>query len=566
MEEPLILNRYRLLETRGKGGSGTVEVAFDTRMQRRVAIKRIPFSSEASRTAPGLSEARTAAMLSHTNIVQVYDFEMTDTEGLIIMEYVDGPTLTQLVAMEDGELDLDEIASIVSDVGQALDFAHDNHVLHLDIKPDNILIDKTGNAKVADFGVAAIADVFGVGTATGGTIGYMPPEQIRGEQLDSRTDEWAFASMVYQLLTGTNPFKASSLSRALAYADSAEVTEPSISNTELDEEIDGVVLDALSPDRDVRFDDVHDFTEALLPWLGDAARGHAVIRRIVCDEGEEEEEAAEEERHLDWEKIRPKLIGGACRVLSAAVCFWFLWIGAQTTPLTQTLAVVLPACVAFACLLAPQMGVGVMLVGLIVELYVGQAPLLASALAIVSLIWWFSQGRRSEVDAALPLLAPLSTVALIPALYPLVDGFCLKVDRAFETVLFSGCLMFAACSICGSTNLLICPFRPMTIFGIDTTFIALITSPTVWIGFAGWVLAGVFMSTLCARGSKVLSIVGSASGCIFMIAGLMIAGYITAGVWALPAGKICLAVGLSFIVMCVVGLLFPSYGIVKTHG
>ena len=170
MPGPLILDRYRPLETSGKGGSGTVQICWDTRIQRRVAIKRnaIPNSTEDGQI-PGLAEARTGAMLKHPNIVSVIDFETSGQEAFLIMEAIDGPTLSHVIDnTHKGELDLDIIAAVTHAVGEALDFAHENAVLHLDIKPDNILIEQSGRIKVTDFGISELSHSQGFNQATGG--------------------------------------------------------------------------------------------------------------------------------------------------------------------------------------------------------------------------------------------------------------------------------------------------------------------------------------------------------------------------------------------------------------
>ena len=163
---------------------------------------------------PGLDEARTAAMLSDPSIVAVYDFEIQDSTAYLIMEYVEGMTLTELLRDHDDRLTLDVVAAVFEAVAHALEVAHENGVLHLDIKPDNILINASGQVKVTDFGLATLADAQGFGVAGGGTIGYMPLEQMRQENLDARCDEWALASVTYEMLAGENPFLAPNLFQA----------------------------------------------------------------------------------------------------------------------------------------------------------------------------------------------------------------------------------------------------------------------------------------------------------------------------------------------------------------
>ena len=212
--EEVLLNRYRVLARRGTGGFGTVCTCWDTRLQRRVAIKRIPVLDmddgiSASTAEEALGEARTACLLAHPNIVSVLDFEMEGAYAYLIMEYVDGLNLAELLSrVEGGTLSHDECAHMVASVGRALAFAHENGVLHLDIKPTNIMVDRRGTVKLADFGMATLASAAGYGDARGGTVGYMPPEQIQGMLVDERADVFSLAVVTWQALCGTDPFAA----------------------------------------------------------------------------------------------------------------------------------------------------------------------------------------------------------------------------------------------------------------------------------------------------------------------------------------------------------------------
>ncbi|HBG3383078.1 TPA: serine/threonine protein kinase, partial [Clostridioides difficile] len=148
--EEILLGRYRVLARRGTGGFGTVCTCWDLRLQRRVAIKRLPILDDAATTTAdeALAEARTACMLGHPNIVTVFDFESDGAYAYIVMEYVDGLNLAELLArVEGGRLTCEECAQVLDSVARALEFAHENRVLHLDIKPTNIMIDRQGVVK-----------------------------------------------------------------------------------------------------------------------------------------------------------------------------------------------------------------------------------------------------------------------------------------------------------------------------------------------------------------------------------------------------------------------------------
>ena len=261
---------------------------------------------------PGLDEARTAAKLQDTRIVSVFDFEVRGQIAYLIMEYVEGITLTRLLADYEDFLTLDVVAAVFDAVAGALSVAHKAGVLHLDIKPDNILINANGQAKVTDFGLATLADASGTGLAGGGTIGYMPLEQMRREPLDARTDEWSLASVAYEMLTGENPFHASSLAEAEKAIEGAELVLPSLCWDGIDEQVDDVIFYALDPDRDRRYASVRDFAEELDKFLGDATAGKRQLAAIVEDalgmyedEGDDAEDAVAEERGPSRPARRP---------------------------------------------------------------------------------------------------------------------------------------------------------------------------------------------------------------------------------------------------------------------
>ena len=319
-QEQLILDRYRPLGEAGAGGYGTVTVAWDPRIQRKVAIKTILLTeidarraalpganavARNSRTAyvsagfagdapedeavhaltniPGLDEARTAAMLSDPHIVTVYDVEVRGRTAYLIMEYIEGITLTKLMREFADLLTLDIAAAVVDAVSSALKKAHAKHVLHLDIKPDNILINREGTVKVTDFGLATLVDASGAGTTGGGTIGYMPLEQMRREELDARTDEWSLAAVTYELLTGSNPFMAPDLDHAEEAILDAELVLPSLCWDNLDEGIDDVLFYALDPNKEERYETVRDFQEEADKFLGNAKRGTKELKLIVAE-------------------------------------------------------------------------------------------------------------------------------------------------------------------------------------------------------------------------------------------------------------------------------------------
>lgn len=311
MQGDLILGRYRCISQAGAGGFATVQLAWDTRIQRRVAIKCLRLDRQMAAVAagkddvsvydpinvPGLEEARTAAMLQDPNIAGVIDFEVQDGMAYLIMEYVDGITLSKLMDRYGDQINPDIVATVFAGVAHALEVAHGNQVLHLDIKPDNVMINHQGQVKVTDFGLAKLSSSAGYSKAAGGTIGYMPLEQMRMQPLDARCDEWALASITYEMIAGDNPFTADTLEAAKKAIENAELVLPSVCMPDLDEDVDDVLFYALDPNREGRYETVQDFAEELQPLLGNARRGTNQLARIVgdaaCDLEEEDDEGKE---------------------------------------------------------------------------------------------------------------------------------------------------------------------------------------------------------------------------------------------------------------------------------
>jgi hypothetical protein len=221
--ERALAANYELDNELGRGGMGIVYRAKDRRLKRLVAIKLLPpelaFRSEIKTRF--LREAETAAQLSHPNIVPIYSVDERDGLVYFVMALVEGPTLARKM-YEDGQLPVDRVRGVLREVADALAYAHGRGVIHRDIKPDNILLDKeSGRAMVTDFGIARAIQEGADSrlTATGvaiGTPAYMSPEQAAGDrEIDGRTDLYALGVVAYQMLTGRLPFQASSTASML---------------------------------------------------------------------------------------------------------------------------------------------------------------------------------------------------------------------------------------------------------------------------------------------------------------------------------------------------------------
>src|SRR5262245_17078517 len=218
------LGPYRVLEPLGAGGMGEVYRARDTRLGRDVAIKALPaaVASDPGRLARLEREARSVAALNHPNIVTLYSIEEAGGVPFLTMEVVDGRRLDLLIA--GGELPIAQVLDLVVPIADALATAHEKGIVHRDLKPGNVMVTGEGRVKVLDFGLArhAAGDPNpmstqaetreGPLTAAGetlGTVPYMAPEQVRGKEVDARTDLFALGILLYELLTGRRPFPGS---------------------------------------------------------------------------------------------------------------------------------------------------------------------------------------------------------------------------------------------------------------------------------------------------------------------------------------------------------------------
>jgi serine/threonine-protein kinase len=263
MEEPRRLGgRYELGSVLGRGGMAEVYLAHDTRLGRTVAVKtlRVDLARDPSFQARFRREAQSAASLNHPSIVAVYDTGEDYVDGVsipyIVMEYVDGSTLREL--LHSGRKLLPERAmEMTVGILQALEYSHRAGIVHRDIKPANVMLTRTGQVKVMDFGIArAMGDSGMTMTQTAAVIGtaqYLSPEQAKGEQVDARSDLYSTGCLLYELLTVRPPFVGDS-PVAVAYQHVREDPQPpSVYDPEVTPAMDAIVLKALTKDPDYRY-------------------------------------------------------------------------------------------------------------------------------------------------------------------------------------------------------------------------------------------------------------------------------------------------------------------------
>ncbi|RDB61423.1 serine/threonine protein kinase [Gordonibacter sp. 28C] len=501
---------------------------------------------------PGLDEARTAAMLTDPNIVTVYDFEVQGRTAYLIMEYIEGITLTELLRDYASYLTLDMVAAVFGSIAHALEVAHENQVLHLDIKPDNVLINRQGQVKVTDFGLATLADAGGFGAAGGGTIGYMPLEQMRGENLDARCDEWALASVAYEMLAGENPFIASDLSRAESAIEDAELVLPSLCWDDLDPAADDVVFYALDPDREQRYDSVTDFAEEMERFLGEPKQGHRELAVIVGDaqgEGDGTEEAeAERAPRAPRVPLRERLTSRQATVAahvvgaagSGAVTFVALANLPQIGGLNGILGLAGPAVLLFWGLLAlialagalkPHLGALLAYFALAAALIAQNAPAIGCVLLAATAVWWYFAGRAGNAAANAALAVPLAGAVGGNQLAPAAAGLFLPPLRALGTTAFS-LLVAAILASFGAGNLLGWDaFAYWEFAGTDVqaNLGALLLQPATWCVAASWLVAAGALAVCRRRPSRVLEVLGVALAGAALAAGMCAAAWFASG-------------------------------------
>ncbi len=271
MEQLKSLGRYQIQGVLGKGAMGLVYDGLDPGLNRRVAIKTILVKQLDEETASMYSkrferEVRAVARLNHRNIVQVYDFGTEGDVAYIVMEYINGRELKDY--FDAGQrYDIKTAFRLMTELLDALEFAHDAGIIHRDIKPANLMIDAEGHAKLTDFGVARVVDpdaAPGEATQTGAVVGtpaYMSPEQVQGEPIDRRTDIFSAGIIFYQFLTGQKPFDGTGWALAKKIIQDEPIRPSKL--VQVPPEIDRVIARALAKKPEDRYQSARSFAESL---------------------------------------------------------------------------------------------------------------------------------------------------------------------------------------------------------------------------------------------------------------------------------------------------------------
>src|SRR5947208_1795738 len=265
-----IIGKYKILATIGSGGFGTVYLADDTWIDKKVALK-VPHKQGVD-FGELLREPRLLASLNHPNIVAILTAEKQDNVFFIVMEFVPGETLESIIARQ-GALDLARALDYTCQISNAVDHAHRHGVLHRDLRPSNVLVAESGLLKVADFGTSRFLEIAAHGTTVIGSPPYMAPEQFQGKAVFA-SDLYSLGVTMYQMLTGELPYDTPSPQDLEKLMRGDLVSAPRTKNPKIPKALNDIIMKAMAPDVHARYQRAGELLEEVL-----AARRSTIVRR-----------------------------------------------------------------------------------------------------------------------------------------------------------------------------------------------------------------------------------------------------------------------------------------------
>src|SRR5258705_7096045 len=312
-----ILAHYRIVSKLGAGGMGEVYLAQDTKLERNVAIKFLneEFSKDADKLNRFIREAKAASALNHPNILTVYEIGETDHTNYIVTELIDGKTLRAHLANKES-LQLNQILKISIQVCEALTAAHQSGIIHRDIKPENIMLRSDGYAKVLDFGLAKLSEPRAVATGSAGsedatrvqvntspgvvmgTVSYMSPEQARGKPTDARTDIWSLGVVLYEMLSGKEPFTGETVNHIIV----SILEKEALPVGNVPAELQRIIRKSLTKDMEMRYQSTRDLLIDLKNLQRDLDIKGELERSIVPNREQDAESGKENETRAYTQK------------------------------------------------------------------------------------------------------------------------------------------------------------------------------------------------------------------------------------------------------------------------
>lgn len=523
-QNEILLGRYRVLEERATGGFGAVKICWDRRLTRRVAIKCMPLFDQtygpvaASTINEALAEARSCCMVSHPNIVTVHDFEVENGYAYLVMEYIDGLNLEELMnRVEGGVLTYEETAHVLDCIASALTYAHENQVLHLDIKPANIMINSNGNVKLTDFGMASLASATGYADSRGGTVGYMPPEQIEGMLVDERCDVFALACVAWKCLCGKNPFAAKSAEASLKKI--LKGPKPPLSKAEppLAGPVEETLKHAMAAEPSMRLMSCDDLADILVPALGNADRGQSSLRDLIqqslCDEPEIPEYLLDKQAPLEEYEWAPVVVE---KGMAAISCGLLTWMVSDAFALSEPIYnIILSLLCATAAAASQSLGGGISIAVICLSLIFRSAnfdstqmlyAIGTSTLMFLGLgYWWIKIGRENQ-ESNTALIMPFATRVPFASIPYAIEVLPTPIAAITCTISFILVSLFTGVITPVNTNI-----------SDWSTFVDSIGDLSMWIGAIGAGLSAGIGSYIRNKHSKSSPLIAQACACFILL-------------------------------------------------